>query len=119
MNDAPTKRPWFQFHLSTAIIVMFAAAGLLWLNLNLMTGWTKAGPHYGFPLPFWTRWFAGWVQDRLNGEGKPVIHTEIWWGQLCVNLLLNAMVLIAIGWFCEWLIRRKAAKAATQPPPPT
>jgi hypothetical protein len=28
------KRPWFQYHLSTAIILMFVAGGLLWLNLT-------------------------------------------------------------------------------------
>jgi hypothetical protein len=33
MDHSTTKRPWFQFHLSTAIILMFVASGLLGANL--------------------------------------------------------------------------------------
>lgn len=33
MDEKPRKRPWFQFHLSTAVVLMFVAAGLLWLNM--------------------------------------------------------------------------------------
>src|SRR5438105_4088179 len=32
MTDSP-KRRWFQIHLSTAIVLMFVAGGLLWMNL--------------------------------------------------------------------------------------
>jgi hypothetical protein len=34
MNDAPEKRPWFQYHLSTAIVLMFVTGGLMWPNLQ-------------------------------------------------------------------------------------
>lgn len=36
MNDAPTKeRPWWdRIHLSTCILLMFAAGALAWANLN-------------------------------------------------------------------------------------
>jgi len=34
MSDAPKKRPLFQFHLSTAIVLMFVASGLLWPNVS-------------------------------------------------------------------------------------
>jgi uncharacterized membrane protein len=33
MTDAPKKRPWFQFHLSTAVVLMVMAGGLLGANL--------------------------------------------------------------------------------------
>jgi len=33
MPDTP-KRRWFQIHLSTAIVMMFVASGLLYLNLS-------------------------------------------------------------------------------------
>jgi len=32
--DKPKKRPWFQFSLMTAIVVMLAASGLLGLNFH-------------------------------------------------------------------------------------
>jgi len=28
------KRRWFQFHLCTAIVIMFEAASILWLNMK-------------------------------------------------------------------------------------
>lgn len=32
MNDK-ARRPWFQIHLSTTIVLMFVAGGLLWVNI--------------------------------------------------------------------------------------
>ncbi|MCY3018880.1 MAG: hypothetical protein NTW87_07625 [Planctomycetota bacterium] len=32
MSDAPKKRPLFQFSLATAIVMMFAAGGVMYLN---------------------------------------------------------------------------------------
>jgi len=29
MSNAPKKRPWFQIHLSTCVVLMFVAGGLL------------------------------------------------------------------------------------------
>ena len=33
MTQAPKKRAWFQIHLSTAVVLMFAAGGLFWINV--------------------------------------------------------------------------------------
>ena len=33
MTDKP-RRPWFQIHLSTAIVLMFVAGGLVWANIR-------------------------------------------------------------------------------------
>jgi hypothetical protein len=33
-GQAARKRPWFQFHLSTAIVLMFVAGGLIWANVT-------------------------------------------------------------------------------------
>ncbi|MCY3018452.1 MAG: hypothetical protein NTW87_05400 [Planctomycetota bacterium] len=32
MTDAPKKRAWLQFHLSTAVVLMFVAGGIMALN---------------------------------------------------------------------------------------
>jgi len=34
MNEK-TKRPWLQFRLSTAVLLMFACSGLIWANVAL------------------------------------------------------------------------------------
>jgi hypothetical protein len=61
------KRRWFQFHLSTAIVLMFVASALLWLNLRQsigyedrsyvvrLRGWPVAFiyEHYWKPFPEW------------------------------------------------------------------
>ncbi|MCY3018477.1 MAG: hypothetical protein NTW87_05535 [Planctomycetota bacterium] len=51
MTDAPKKRPWLQFHLSTAVVLMFVAGGLLWANTvprdAHMTSW--AVTYRGWP----------------------------------------------------------------------
>jgi hypothetical protein len=44
------RRPWFQFHLSTAMILMFVAAGLLWANMRVRVR--------SVVLPD-TQWFGG------------------------------------------------------------
>ncbi|HEY3323504.1 MAG TPA: hypothetical protein VGP72_23830 [Planctomycetota bacterium] len=52
MSDLPKKRRWFQFHLSTAIVLMVVSGALLWLNmpdreydfsLSTRTGFKEAG----------------------------------------------------------------------------
>ena len=59
MSNAPKKRPWFQLHLSTCVVLMFVAGGLMWAN------WINRGEFdsamqghcirsYGFP----GRWFG-------------------------------------------------------------
>ncbi len=90
---AKKNRPLFQFHLSTAIVLMFVAAGLLWMNLNPRRDMHHADVGYlGWPV-----WFH--VRDLNNA----LFH---WW-RLIANLLLNVMLLVALGVVCEWRIRRR------------
>lgn len=34
MDEKPKKRRWFQLHLSTCIVLMFVAGGLIWINVK-------------------------------------------------------------------------------------
>src|SRR4051794_22733661 len=61
MSDKP--RRWFQIHLSTAIVLMFVASGLLWLNLkdfyNSQLDYSAFSPevrHVGWPVRVHFRW---------------------------------------------------------------
>jgi hypothetical protein len=56
MKWTDKKRPWFRFHLSTAVVGMLAGAVFLWLNT--MVNWEDCPPEVevrhqlrGFPLP--------------------------------------------------------------------
>ena len=37
----PRPRRWFQLHLTTAIVLMLVAAGLVWANMTRKPYWSK------------------------------------------------------------------------------
>jgi hypothetical protein len=119
----PTKRrPWFQFHLSTCVILMFVAGGLLWANVTergFGAHFTSKGLPYvvfglhperglGWPLPF-LKW------DWEVGEGELSMHfvsrlPQSCWSfvALAADLAVALAVLALVGLLCEWRIRRSA-----------
>ncbi|HLX61854.1 MAG TPA: hypothetical protein VKX17_11275 [Planctomycetota bacterium] len=85
--NSPPRRARFQIHLSTAIVLMFVAGGLMWINshrrlldsrgLILDLGWPKAEDREGSESEFQRSesgvyWFGrrqfgyGWPTDMLN-----------------------------------------------------
>jgi len=50
------KRRWFQIHLSTAVVLMFVAGGLLWANM--MPRWRYMDQ--GFSEPYFFNDGYGW-----------------------------------------------------------
>ena len=48
------KRPWFRFHLLTAVVMMFAAGGALWIDVRVFR-LNHAEVARGWPLPLYTR----------------------------------------------------------------
>lgn len=46
MADAPKKRPFFQLHLSTCVVLMLVAGGLLWANLTPKYWWEPGLTYY-------------------------------------------------------------------------
>lgn len=117
MSEQPQKRPWFQYHLSTAIVLMFVAAGLLWVNMNLPLGGTSyaCGKHicckstgYGFPCPFWERGY----ETRYTGPAEAEVRTQTLYSQfylgcLIVNIVFAGLILVGVAILCERPIRRK------------
>jgi len=53
--DKVMMRRWYQFRLSTAVIMMFAAAGWLWLNLQ---NYANDVSMYGIPMTYYEHWYA-------------------------------------------------------------
>jgi hypothetical protein len=109
MNDPAKKRPWFQFSLLTAIVVMLAASGLLGANLrprieNIFTSshWIVTSEKYGWPLSFRYRGFWSW-------RG------------IVADTAVAAIIIMAAGFLCESLVRRpdclrKRREAKPEPP---
>ncbi|MCY3018240.1 MAG: hypothetical protein NTW87_04305 [Planctomycetota bacterium] len=103
--------PRLQFHLSTAIILMFVAGGLLWANMRPFDSYIVANMlpvkpaeltlAYGFPFCYGRDW-VGWVKD----DGS---HIWDWrYGNLVLDILVALAILLATAILCEWLTRRRA-----------
>ncbi len=120
MSDGPKKRGLFQIHLSTAIVLMFVAGGLV--AANVLPGLPRVCPTlfsdpkpgtripdviYGWPFPVYPvvvnvasddghYWEAKW--EPLDAQ-QPVMATV-------ANLLIGLLVVSAVGWYSERKIRR-------------
>jgi hypothetical protein len=107
---AARKIPFFQYHLSTAIIVMFAASGLLWLNMRLHT--ERVDLFYGesrvvgrFESVEWgTRSVQGWPLDYMQYSllGK-------WYfapGSLAIDAAIAIILLVGVAALAEALLHR-------------
>jgi len=105
------KRPWFQFHLSTAIVLMFVAAGLLWLNLRdpVLTSKNCYGDG-------WYIWDRGWPlpHSRVGTTEFPMTEEyldALFFPGMLADSIVGLSVLVAVAVACEWPIRRREAKA--------
>jgi hypothetical protein len=124
----PPRRNRFQFHLSTAIVLMFVAGGLMWANTlerSEKTGFQPDGsPGDDFDLHLHKRW--GWpltaVHRRTSIHLIAIEHnrhverlgdgwnTEILWQNLGFDLFCLIAILIPPWFLCEWQIRRRAGR---------
>jgi len=110
------KRPWFRFHLSTCIVLMFVAGALLGGNLVLreVTFTDASGGevteysdrYHGWPLPC----LGYYVQTYYGSSGDPSVSNawESDWipSGLLVNVAVALALLTAVGFLLEWRVRR-------------
>jgi hypothetical protein len=127
-------RGWLQIHLSTAIVMMFVAGGLLWLNLRPQQRVvidTEIGndsyepvlerrPNPGWPLPFTERHTKagfGVSYQLVNGVVQTIVNTgfptekdtvvTVYGGSLTLDIGIFFVALLSAGLICEWRIRRR------------
>jgi hypothetical protein len=127
------KRPWFQFHLSTAVLLMFVASGLLWLNcsLRLSTCESCILLPSGLESQFMPTWAIGrgwpvlyamcWGESTEPPKGRDLENlmpspdeVPIFNGQLRAvipNAACSVILLLLAAVLCEYLIRRKEHKS--------
>lgn len=101
MSEEPKKPKRFQFHLSTAIIVMFMAAYFQWANCRLIC---KNPYGYGWPL---CAVEMDQYKDVTRFKKVNIIG-------IVLDLGLAGTTLIALGYVCERTISRQAAKKKGQ-----
>ncbi len=133
----PPRRKRFQIHLSTAIVLMFVAGGLLWANTYARieskcewVGQPASQPDAPYNDEERTRYIQtlrGWPFSALKtsdysfrsiqGSTDPLKSFErvpgstqiraLW---VCIDILIG-LGLLGVSWFlCESLIRRRAAR---------
>ncbi len=113
MIEAPRSKR-FQIHLSTAIVMMFVAGGLMWANTRI----NNVRPDYWAApsLPSNRIYSYGWPQNaeavHVHIAGGETIIKERRWAEMgCVlNGAAALFILFAVWFLCEWLIRRRAAR---------
>ncbi len=125
----PPRRKRFQIHLSTAIVLMFVAGGLIWLNCLPTRGFGVRLQPWAFtdgmdeadgPYISWS-FRHGWPQSAV-WTGKTMDKTNRWLNRkednrilwffkpVAIDCLVAVAILFAVWFLCEWLIRRRAAR---------
>jgi hypothetical protein len=116
------KRPWFQFHLSTAIVLVFVAGGLIWANMrpvNIRDPDLRNARYltpldaYGFPLTaVEIHGYRALVNKRTGEACTPPGPSERRWSTwgVAVDAATAATTLAAAALLCEFLIRRRKHK---------
>ncbi len=119
-----TRRPWFRFHLLTAVLMMLAAGGIMWANLRGYEGPTRAVEFYNERGVMHHRyWGWPWVaayeteypplgrnlglevgtMDKYNASGYVTEH-------LIYDVCIGSLGLAAVALVSESLLRRREAR---------
>ena len=121
MSDAPKKRPWFQYHLSTVVVLMFVAGGIMALNWFRQAdeyGVEGPGldplivksPGYGWPFRFTDFSVVYMIQRAPNSGGIvdiPIVTRRISYSWLAADIAVALAILLGTAMALEWPIRRR------------
>ncbi|MCZ7646661.1 MAG: hypothetical protein M5U26_15465 [Planctomycetota bacterium] len=101
-------RPLLRFHLSTLLVLSFAAGALLWANVNRLPEYrypnigclSDAKPEHiqscGVPISWWI---------EFSVQGQPQRHLD--YEMLAFDLLAGLALLSAVAMSLEWRARRR------------
>jgi len=114
-SPTPPRRARFQIHLSTAIVLMFVAGGLIWANVRASWNYVRS-----FDNITWTNRefgcpFTGvYYFEHINQDNPEYVESIRFYTpsyiQIALNLIIAFLILFACWFICEWLIRRRAAR---------
>jgi hypothetical protein len=126
--STPKRRPWFRIHLSTAIVLMFVAGGLVWMNLrppevvNLSNIVFVKINSYGWPRTFLTQKTTKIDENRLEEYRKSArssgpsrtsdiipfdLSEKVSYGSLVFDAAIALVLLISCAIIVEYILRRK------------
>jgi hypothetical protein len=125
---AEKKRRWLQLHLSTAIVLMFVAGGLLGVNLSprrcvyslpeIGAGAVALTTYYGWPKVIYVSgleteesaiqaYYAALSLKREEEYQLPYVSMDgtVSYTAAIINALFAVGVVVALAVACEWLLR--------------
>jgi hypothetical protein len=108
-------RKWFQIHLSTAVVLMFVAGCLMWVNFHSSDAVSKSdfGIHWTEIRSGWPAVVASRSEDWYQGMSKdyerripPKLDNFV---AILINIVSAMLICSAVAAACEWIIRRREA----------
>ena len=104
------RRPWFQFHLSTCVVMMVVVGLLLWLNIrpSYEEGTFESMTYYptiekrGFPFTYLRKEYT----TKIISDEDGLVELEWLGNNLALDVLCFCLSLLAVGVFIESPIRR-------------
>lgn len=121
MTEPPKRRPWFQLHLSTCMVLMVESAALTGLNVvetKLPNEWS--GGTYGWPSVAYSRIatenFLGFGEILGEPSFEEMMYAKQWIGSgVALNLAVALLILAASAQVSESFIRRRERKRTEHP----
>jgi hypothetical protein len=128
MSEHPRRRR-FQIHLSTAVVMMFVADGLIWANVRT-NNWQHLAQieleaqderrrtvEYLSGSPTFHQMMYGpdhgWPRTAYRSPHSHSIRQDGWdFMSAAIDLIVAITILLATWFLCEWQIRRAARKGA-------
>ncbi|MEI6235981.1 MAG: hypothetical protein WCT04_23245 [Planctomycetota bacterium] len=104
----PPPRKRFQIHLSTAIVMMFVAGGLIWANVTGRFAYhieRSACYAFGWPLPVMIEY-----HDLVPSQEKEVPYREVSELAICCNIIVAVIILGFVCFICEEHTRDRATR---------
>ena len=103
--NTPTRRRWFQVHLSTCVVLMFVAGGVIWANVRVQKTIEPDAVvrELGWPLVYnWER--CEWGDVSSPGVACFSDHSNM---HVAADAAIGIAILFAVALVLEWRIRRR------------
>ncbi len=118
-EPAKPKRPWFRFHLSTAVLLTLTAGGMVWPNVIPnpryqyvhYTYRAMYSRYYGWPVAFaWSHNRAVIDEERKISRGELYPMKLSWIPGLLIDGAFFVGVLGLVAFLSESIIRHREAR---------
>ena len=105
-----SDKPWFQIHLSTAMVLMLTIAIIMWLQTLPGNSFGELEQYYGFPFPAFDAYNAP-DNEALQHFSIPFGKGKLSLPLLALNIVAGVFISIPIVSGLESSIRRREARA--------